>query len=86
MVVQKAELDQDDKPKWIGLMITLFLAGGLIFGAQDIIEWMSGESLDDGTADVPQFMLDLGLRGLGLLRWAGAFVIVVGAIIGAIKL
>ena len=86
MVVQRAELDQDDKPKWIGLMITMFLAGGLIFGAQDLMEWFSGEDFDDEDADVPQFLIDLSLRGLGLLRWLGGIVIVIGAIVGAVKL
>ena len=68
MVVQRAELDQDDKPKWIGLMITMIIAGSLVFGAQDIIEWFGDEDIgEEDSLGLPENVKDMVDRGLGFL-------------------
>lgn len=86
-MLNQAVLDQEDKQKYINIVVAAGIAGAVIFLAQDIVEWLLDVDFDNpGIQNIPPTITAMLGKILPFLRFIGGGLIVVVIIIAVSKL
>lgn len=86
-MLNQAALDQEDKQKYINIVVAAGIAGSIIFLAQDVMEWLLGVDFENpASASIPPAITAILGKVLPFLRFIGGGLIVVAVIIAVSKL
>lgn len=86
-MLNQAALDQEDRQKYINIVVAAGIAGAIIFLAQDIMEWFLNVDFENpGTQNIPPAITAMLGKILPFLRFIGGGMIVVVVIIAVSKL
>jgi hypothetical protein len=86
-MLNQATLDQEDKQKYINIIVAAGIAGAIIFLAQDVMEWLLGMDFENpGSTNIPAAITTMLGRILPFLRFIGGGLIVIAVIIAVSKL
>jgi uncharacterized membrane protein len=86
-MLNQAALDQEDRQKYINIVVAAGIAGAIIFLAQDIMEWLLGVDFESpGIQSIPPAITTMLSKILPFLRFVGGGLIVVVVIIAVSKL
>lgn len=87
VMLNQAALDQEDRQKYINIVVAAGIAGAVIFLAQDIMEWFLDVDFDNpGIQNIPPAVITMLGKILPFLRFVGGGLIVVVVIIAVSKL
>jgi uncharacterized membrane protein len=86
-MLNQAALDQEDRQKYINIVVAAGIAGAIIFLAQDIMEWLLGVDFESpNIQNIPPAITTMLSKILPFLRFVGGGLIVVVVIIAVSKL
>lgn len=86
-MLNQAALDQEDKQKYINIVVAAGIAGSIIFLAQDVMEWLLGVDFENPTStSIPVVVTTILGKVLPFLRFIGGGLIVVAVIVAVSKL
>ncbi|MEM4253440.1 MAG: hypothetical protein QXE84_07960 [Candidatus Nitrosotenuis sp.] len=86
-MLNQAALDQEDRQKYINIVVAAGIAGAVIFLAQDIMEWLLGVDFENpNIQNIPPAITTMLSKILPFLRFVGGGLIVVVVIIAVSKL
>lgn len=86
-MLNQAALDQEDRQKYINIVVAAGIAGAIIFLAQDIMEWLLDVDFENpSTQSIPPAITTMLGKILPFLRFVGGGLIVVVVIIAVSKL
>jgi uncharacterized membrane protein len=86
-MLNQAALDQEDKQKYINIIVAAGIAGAIILLAQDVMEWLLGVDFENPQAgNIPPAITAMLGKILPFLRFIGGGLIVVAIIIAVTKL
>lgn len=86
-MLNQAALDQEDRQKYINIVVAAGIAGAIIFLAQDIMEWLLGVDFESPSIQsIPPAITTMLSKILPFLRFVGGGLIVVVVIIAVSKL
>lgn len=82
------ELDTQERSKYMKIVVAAFIAGAIIFMAQEVMEWMLVVDFDkpDASTNVPPIVVSFLGKIIGFARFIGGGLIVLGIIVAVIKL
>ena len=81
------ELDTQERSKYMKIVVAAFIAGAIIFMAQEVMEWMLVVDFDkpDESTNVPPIVVSFLGKIIGFARFIGGGLIVLGIIVAVIK-
>lgn len=86
-MLNQAALDQEDRQKYINIVVAAGIAGAIIFLAQDIMEWLLDVDFENPSAQsIPPAITTMLGKILPFLRFVGGGLVVVVVIIAVSKL
>lgn len=86
-MLNQAALDQEDRQKYINIVVAAGIAGAVIFLAQDIMEWFLDVDFENPSVqNIPPAITSMLGKILPFLRFVGGGLIVVVVIIAVSKL
>lgn len=86
-MLNQAALDQEDRQKYINIVVAAGIAGAIIFLAQDIMEWFLDVDFENPSAQsIPPAITTMLGKILPFLRFVGGGLVVVVVIIAVSKL
>lgn len=86
-MLNQAALDQEDRQKYINIVVAAGIAGAIIFLAQDIMEWLLDVDFENpSTQSIPPAITTMLGKILPFLRFVGGGLVVVVVIIAVSKL
>lgn len=80
------ELAEEEKARWVRIVVAAVLAGTIIFLAQDMTQWLLGIDMDNPGNSLPQSLVDIVKKLFGVARYIGGVVVIIGLVAGVIKL
>ncbi len=80
------ELTEEERVRWLRIVITAVLAGLIVFAASEITAWITGIDITKPQSDIPATLVDRVRMVFMLTRYFGGAIITIGVIAGVIKL
>jgi len=80
------ELAEEEKARWVRIVVAAVLAGTIIFLAQDMTQWLLGVNIDSPGGTLPQSLVDVVKKIFGVTKYIGGAVVIIGLVAGVIKL
>lgn len=80
------ELTEEERVRWLRVVISAVIAGLIIFAAPEITAWITGISIDNPEGNIPRSLIErIGMIFM-LTRYFGGAIVTIGVIAGVIKL
>ncbi|MFN4337117.1 MAG: hypothetical protein ACK4FV_06015 [Candidatus Nitrosocaldus sp.] len=80
------ELTEEERVRWLRIVISAVIAGLIIFAAPEITAWITGISIDSPQGNIPRTLVDRVSMIFMLTRYFGGAIVTIGVIAGVIKL
>lgn len=80
------ELAEEEKARWVRIVVAAVLAGSIIMLSQDMTQWLLGIDISNPEGGLPQSLIDVVGKIFLVARYLGAAVVVIGVVAGVIKL
>lgn len=80
------ELTEEERVRWLRIVISAVIAGLIIFAAPEITAWITGISIDNPQGNIPRSLVDRVGMIFMLTRYFGGAIVTIGVIAGVIKL
>ncbi len=80
------ELAEEEKARWVRIVVAAVIAGAIIMLAQDMTQWLLGIDINNPGANLPQALINVVQKIFAVARYLGAAVVVIGVVAGVIKL
>jgi len=80
------ELAEEEKARWVKIVVAAVVAGAIIFLAQDMTQWLLGISIDNPGGTLPTSLVDIVKKIFSVTKYLGAAIVIIGLVVGVIKL
>ncbi len=80
------ELTEEERVRWLRIVITAIVAGLIVFAAPEITAWITGIDIENPQSNIPTTLVDRVMMIFTLTRYFGGAIITIGVIAGVIKL
>ncbi len=86
LIVMLGELTEEERVRWLRIVITALIAGLIVFAAPEITAWITGIDITNPKDSIPTALVDRVSMIFMLTRYFGGAIITIGVIAGVIKL
>jgi hypothetical protein len=80
------ELTEEERVRWLRIVITAIVAGLIVFAAPEITAWITGIDIAKPQSNIPTTLVERVMMIFTLTRYFGGAIITIGVIAGVIKL